>query len=750
MNDYDFSALNDKEFEVLCTDLLGCREGVTFERFKPGRDRGVDGRFFGPKGGEWILQSKHRPKMTVNALVKLLETEERPKIGRLAPERYFLAVSLPLSRLNKIKIKEALEPYVRSPADILGKEDLNDLLAKNPAVEQRHFKLWIGSTAVLRHLLNKAVFDRSAFAIEEMRAKTKLYVATASDNAAFEKLEDLGTVILTGPAGIGKTTLAEQLVLRYVALGYQLVLIGKDIHDAEAAFEPQTKQVFYFDDFLGQNYLQALSGHEGTHIARFIKRVKSDRTKRFILTSRSTILNQGRVLLQAFQTNSLHRNEYELTIDSLTQFDRARILYNHLWHSELPPEFIDEIYQSKRYRAVIGHKNYNPRLIEYITDNGRMDGLPPSRYWDRVRELLDNPSEVWDHPFQAQLDDYGRALVLLVTLAGGSISEMHLGEAFSRFIAHGEVRIAHGQRDLLMNLKHLCGSLLRRKVLDRKGKAIVIELFNPSIGDFVLHRYARDLPMLRSGFSSLRSISGVKTLTDLATNALVDEVTAASLLKYLGEQARAVQFQGLMPEYVARLCVAAANMNGSIAANEGWIREAIAFIAEVECPQPFADAAWLLEVGCNVGLVSTGKIEHFIVQACEYASSSVDFQRLQALKQLLPPPAAERVGECLEDAACGYLTECVSDEIDDHDVFGETSSEDHMTRAKENLWRLLEEKFEEFGVFPSARSIELVMESYDLDERMKDWFREELHSPARPVPTAAYVDDIDDLFQRFA
>lgn len=35
MNDYDFSRLNDKEFEVLCTDLIGAQEGVRFERSFP-------------------------------------------------------------------------------------------------------------------------------------------------------------------------------------------------------------------------------------------------------------------------------------------------------------------------------------------------------------------------------------------------------------------------------------------------------------------------------------------------------------------------------------------------------------------------------------------------------------------------------------------------------------------------------------------------------------------------------------------
>lgn len=53
MSDYDFKQLNDKEFEILCADLLGEVEGRRFERFKAGKDAGVDGRFFADEGKEW-------------------------------------------------------------------------------------------------------------------------------------------------------------------------------------------------------------------------------------------------------------------------------------------------------------------------------------------------------------------------------------------------------------------------------------------------------------------------------------------------------------------------------------------------------------------------------------------------------------------------------------------------------------------------------------------------------------------------
>ncbi len=211
MNDYDFKQFNDKEFEVLSADLLSRREGITFERFKPGRDSGVDGRYYRADGREEIIQCKHWPNSPLERLVRNLRYEEYPKLKTLNPERYFLVISHALSRNDKTNITKTLSPFVKSPVDILGKEDLNDLLSLHPDVESRHYKLWISSSAVLRHLLNKPILDRSDFALEEILETSDLYVPTENHERALQKLENLGTVIITGPAGIGKTTLADHL-----------------------------------------------------------------------------------------------------------------------------------------------------------------------------------------------------------------------------------------------------------------------------------------------------------------------------------------------------------------------------------------------------------------------------------------------------------------------------------------------------------------------------------------------------------
>ena len=90
MTDYDFKSLNDKEFEIFCTDLLGEVEGRRFERFKAGRDSGVDGRYFTAEGKEVVLQCKHWSNTPIPQLISKLRTIEKPKIDKLKPHRYLL------------------------------------------------------------------------------------------------------------------------------------------------------------------------------------------------------------------------------------------------------------------------------------------------------------------------------------------------------------------------------------------------------------------------------------------------------------------------------------------------------------------------------------------------------------------------------------------------------------------------------------------------------------------------------------
>lgn len=748
MTDYDFKTLNDKEFEVLATDLLSKRDACKYERFKPGRDGGVDGRFFKQDGAEVILQCKHWPSSPLERLAKHLEVVELPKIRRLKPARYVLVLSHPLSRNDKARISNALSPFILSAADILGREDLNDLLAQDSETELRHYKLWIASSNVLRYLVNKPVLDRSAFALQEIQESAHLYVPTANHDKALAKLEQLGTVIITGPAGIGKTTLADHLALHYVSRGFAFVRVAEEIREAESVFQTSEEQLFFFDDFLGRNYLEALSGHEGAHIVQFIKRIVRDKKKRFILTSRTTILNQGKVLMDVFQTNNLERNEFEVSFKSFSEIDKARILYNHIWHSSLEEDFVDELYASKRYRQIISHQNYNPRLIRYITDTERLSDCTASQYWPNAKALLDNPSKVWENPFEAQHDDFGRALILLVTLNGRPIYESDLAESYARFIGHPDAKSMHGRRDFLQALRHLAGSMLTRTVAGEKEP--LVNLFNPSIGDFVLHRYASDLPSLRAGFSTLRSTSSMRTLLDLERNGLIDAKAKKAILDSILDGARDCDYVGFSPDYVALALVNYKERMDLLSPNDDRVIAASTFVAQSECPSYFAEVADVMSWRLHHSLSSEPEVAGFVAAACGGGATLAELSKLANLAGRLPDDLAEKIWPNVEELATNYFIDAVHDEFSDDDVFEWIDSPEDAYEAERNLSRLVEAKMDGLGIPISDSAVELIVEAFDISERIRERFTPEpdyeyLGGRQSAMPES---DAIDDLFDR--
>ncbi len=69
-------------------------------------------------------------------------------------------------------------------------------------------------------------------------------------------LDNYNCCIISGIPGIGKTTLAEILLIYYLDQDYQIVKIQSDIKEALKAYTPGVKQVFLYDDFLGDTALE--------------------------------------------------------------------------------------------------------------------------------------------------------------------------------------------------------------------------------------------------------------------------------------------------------------------------------------------------------------------------------------------------------------------------------------------------------------------------------------------------------------
>lgn len=529
MIDYDFSTLNDKEFENLSIDLISKDKNKRFERFKAGKDGGIDGRFYHNDNSQEIVQCKHYLKTGFTGLITSLKKKDNgineiDKVKKLNPTKYIFVTSLVLSAENKKTIKELFFPYIKNDNDIYGQEDLNQILGNHPDIEKKYYKLWLSSTVVLDRIVNNAIESRSEFLLEDIKEKSKYYVVTENHNKAIEKLENSHIIIIAGEPGIGKTTLAEHLALWYVEKDYKFYNIENSINEAENIYKRDEKQIFYFDDFLGANYLNAIEDKKDSHIVKFMDRIKKDKTKRFILTSRTNILNQGLALSDTFRSKNVESEEFIIKIESLKDIDKAMILYNHIWHSDLSENFIDQIYVDKRYKVIISHKNFNPRLISFITDVQKIskEKIEANNYWSYIVEKLENPQDIWKNTFDKQSDDFIRMIVRLVVFNGNKIEESKLKNAYKEYIKLSRLQNdSHISKEFDSIIEEVVKYFLNRT--QTYNKTIEYTLFNPSISDFILMRYRDKFEILENVFKSLQTLESLTQIKSFKSKIISED-----------------------------------------------------------------------------------------------------------------------------------------------------------------------------------------------------------------------------------
>jgi hypothetical protein len=745
---YDFKTLNDKEFEALVADLLSEKLSQRVERFRSGKDKGVDGRFFATPKREVVIQCKHWARSTVSALIKYLVKVEKPKIDRLTPARYILATSLELSRDNKQAIADALSPWIAIPSDVYGNEDLNDLLARFPQVETRHYKLWLSSTNVLRAILNAAILGRSDFTLTELQEDAIRYVPTANHEVAQSKLEKLHVVLITGEPGIGKTTLAGQLCLEYVVdHEFQLCVIASSIEEAEAIFEPGKKQIFYFDDFLGRNYLAVLNRHEDSHIVGFIKRITRDKTKRFVLTSRTTVLNQGKQLSDLFRIHNVERSEYEIRVGSLTELDKARILYNHIWFSQLTQSYIDEILAKRRYRGVIEHANFNPRLISFITDVGKLANIQARAYWPYIEETLSNPADVWEHVYENQLDDYGRALLLLAVYNGGEISEIDMQSAYESFLTLAVASTYTGVADFARSCARLVGAVLNRTLTG--GRPVKYSLFNPSVADYVLRRTIANVPVLRAVLQVLGTESSLLNLRSLIASDLISEKHAKILLAQLAQDALPRALAENRFDYGAILADLSLEFNG---ADKSTAAAAATFVNTVDL-QAGQLARWdklaSATDACLVqGSITPGRALELVKTSSEASLTHTDLVALCAMRSHIDGNIGQEVEEILRPLIVEYWMDNIEDDIRKNGVLAGLYDEHEIIDGERLVREAVQQVLDDYALHFDDYAVEAIAGCVDVAseiESNREQAEGEDYESERSGQWQA-VDAIDDLF----
>lgn len=294
MNDYDFLNLSPTEFELLVRDLLQADRSLFIENFSEGADNGIDLRYRIEDKKLVIVQCKRYK--SYSGLLRSLKKELK-KVTILNPYSYVVATSVSLTAARKKEIRSLFGQYIQSDEDILSKENLNNLLTLHNKVLLSHYKLYLSSTTVLRKIVASKVYNQTRFEEAEIKGVVKMFVQNDSFTEALELLREHQVVLISGHPGIGKTTLARMLIYYLLSTGFdEFTLLTDSISEGIASYEQSKKTVYFFDDFLGSNWLDIkMAPNEDTKLLRFIAALKRSSDHVLILTTREYILNQAKL-----------------------------------------------------------------------------------------------------------------------------------------------------------------------------------------------------------------------------------------------------------------------------------------------------------------------------------------------------------------------------------------------------------------------------------------------------------------------
>jgi hypothetical protein len=483
MLNYDFHQLSPYDLEILARDLLQAHWGVSIESFKTGKDGGIDLRY-AAGSDKTIVQVKHLLKTGLSGLMRELAHETK-KVRCLQPTRYVLVTSVPLSAVNKAAIVNVIGADVLVPSDIIGQEDLNNLLGQHPTIEGNHYKLWLASRAVLDRVLHNASVTRSEFKARQVHDEARRYVQSAAYPQALKMLNEKRVVVVAGLPGVGKTTLANLLLYEHLARGFQAIVIQRDIEEGLSLFQPGTPQVFYFDDFMGATFLgdrsATLTGSSDKALLEFIAMVRSTPTARMILTTREHIYSLAMDRSERLRFSDLDDLRVYLRMPNYSFAQKARILYNHLYFSDLPAEYQGELLRGDYYFRIIKHEKFNPRLIEWLSSFRRIRSVAVSEYRGFIDNLLRDPSEIWRHAYEQEITEAGRSMLLVLFSMGGKSPGFTLKPAFVQLHEHRARRYGFPTRpeDFRSALREITGTFIKPFGADG------VEVLDPSVLDLL-------------------------------------------------------------------------------------------------------------------------------------------------------------------------------------------------------------------------------------------------------------------------
>lgn len=471
--------LDPLEFEKFCMDFIEKKLNLKFKRFGPGKDDGID---LISLDGKVICQCKRYKDSS-----KLVDVckKELEKIKKHSFNKYYLLTSAEISETVTKNIYDIFRDYMEDYSYVIGKNDIDDFLMDDDNIDvlKKNHKLWLSSAVVLDLYLNRYSDAISKVIIGDFENETKYFVETKAYYNAVDIINSNGVILFVGDPGIGKT-LTSKMLIRYLLISnkeYRLTTVSNnDLSKLiESVQQNDNPEIIFLDDFLGQTSL-SISDKLINELKSLLKLTRIYKNKKVILNSRITILNKAKNEKAEFEKlmDEIGIKECMIDVNEITKLDRARILYNLMYHNGVTRKSYDSIIKNKNYNSIIEHKSFNTRIIEMCII--REKKLESEEFYDYVIKALNNPKDVWKSEFDRIEPCDALLMYQLYTLGNNYIPIDILKKSIINFLIKNGYDVARYSFNDSIN--RLSKSLIGIAIL---GKKKYISVLNPSINDYI-------------------------------------------------------------------------------------------------------------------------------------------------------------------------------------------------------------------------------------------------------------------------